>query len=246
MQNRKLFFGANWKMNKNLTEANKFFSDAQKINWPKDKEIVFFPPAHLLISLNQDFGKEFDLGSQNFFYEKQGAFTGEISAAMLKDEGFKYAIIGHSERRHIFLESDELICSKVSAGIALGLTVVFCVGETLSERESGNHFSVIERQLKKGLAGLKLNDPSLLVIAYEPVWAIGTGKNATPAQAQEIHAFIRNFLNKNGFNANLIRIIYGGSVKPENVKEIMGQQDIDGALVGGASLKPETFIEIVK
>jgi len=193
-------------------------------------------------------GSRVDLGAQNLYWEKEGAFTGEISAAMLVSAGCRYVIIGHSERRQYFGETDETVGKKVSAAIAADLIPVFCVGETESERESGKTFSVLDKQVKDGLKEQVVDDLGSLVIAYEPVWAIGTGKTATSDQAQEAHRYIRSVVEEN-FGTALadgVRILYGGSVKPANVAELMAMPDIDGALVGGASLDAESFSRIVK
>jgi triosephosphate isomerase len=188
------------------------------------------------------------LGAQNVYFEQKGAFTGEISTAMLKDVGCAYAICGHSERRHVIGENDELINKKVHAAILGGLLPILCVGELLEERKADKTADVVTRQLKKGLAGLSAEKMSAVTIAYEPVWAIGTGLTATPQQAQEVHALIRKVLSEifDRKIAGDIRIQYGGSVKPDNAAELMGQQDVDGLLVGGASLKADDFVAIVK
>ncbi len=187
------------------------------------------------------------LGAQNVHWEEEGAFTGEISAAMLRDVGCAMAIVGHSERRHVFGETDFMINSRIKGGLQSGLIPVFCIGETLKQREAGNTLKVLEDQVRAGLAGVEVTDGSRLVVAYEPVWAIGTGKTATEAQAQEVHAFIRSLL-ADMYEKNIaagIRILYGGSVKPENIDILMQQDDIDGALVGGAALKAESFERII-
>jgi triosephosphate isomerase (TIM) len=188
------------------------------------------------------------VGAQNVYFEKNGAFTGEISCVMLKDVGCNYAIIGHSERRHVIGEKDELINKKIAAAIHGGLLPIFCVGELLEEREANKTEAVVTRQIEKGLVGIDEEKMSAVTIAYEPVWAIGTGKTATKEQAQEVHAFIRQLLAKlySKQLAEQIRIQYGGSVKPSNAKELMAQPDIDGLLVGGASLKADDFVAIVE
>ncbi|MEA1947715.1 MAG: triose-phosphate isomerase, partial [Thermodesulfobacteriota bacterium] len=188
------------------------------------------------------------LGAQNLFWETQGAFTGEISSAMLVSAGCKYVIIGHSERRQYFNETDETVNKRIQAAVNNDLIPLMCVGESEKERESKDTFSVIDKQVKKGLEGSSSDDLERLVIAYEPVWAIGTGKTATSDQAQEVHHFLRSVLEKSFGNmlAKSIRILYGGSVKPNNIAELMAMPDIDGALVGGASLDPETFSKIVQ
>ena len=187
------------------------------------------------------------LGAQNVHWEEKGAFTGEISAAMLKDVGCDMAIVGHSERRHVFGETDRMINRRITGALQFGLIPVFCIGETLEQRDAGLTMTVLEEQVRAGLDNIELQDGSKLVVAYEPVWAIGTGKTATEAQAQEAHSFIRDLLadiyEKN--IAGQIRILYGGSVKPENIDILMQQDDIDGALVGGAALKAESFERII-
>jgi triosephosphate isomerase len=192
-------------------------------------------------------GSRVSLGAQNLFWETEGAYTGEISPVMLVSVGCKYVIIGHSERRQYFYEIDETVNKKIKAAIKNDLIPVLCVGESEKERESKETFSVLDKQVKKGIEGFSSDDLQTLVIAYEPVWAIGTGKTATTDQAQEAHQFLRSVLEKSFGNmlAKSIRILYGGSVKPNNIAELMAMPDIDGALVGGASLDPETFSKIV-
>jgi triosephosphate isomerase len=187
------------------------------------------------------------LGAQNLFWEKEGAYTGEISAPMLVSVGCSYVIIGHSERRQYFGETDDSVNKKIKSAITSKLIPILCVGETESERESKDTFSVLDKQISNGLKGFSSNELDTLVVAYEPVWAIGTGKTATSDQAQEVHQFLRSLIEKN-FGKSLaksVRILYGGSVKPDNVRELMGMADVDGALVGGASLNAETFSKIV-
>ena len=188
------------------------------------------------------------VGAQNCYFETSGAYTGEIAPEMLKDVGCAYVILGHSERRHILKETDEMINAKTKKALAAGLHVILCVGELLEEREAGSTESVVETQLAGGLKDLTAADMGNVTVAYEPVWAIGTGKTASPQQAQDVHAFIRNWL-KEAFDSTVsesVRIQYGGSVKPDNAAELMGQPDIDGALVGGAALKAESFAAIIK
>ncbi|HDO35582.1 MAG TPA: triose-phosphate isomerase, partial [Nitrospirae bacterium] len=190
-------------------------------------------------------GTSIKLSGQDVYWEEKGAFTGEISPPMLRDVGCTYVLVGHSERRRYFGETDETANRKIKAAKAVGLDVIFCIGETLEERESGRTFEVLKRQIAGGLAGV---DPSGIVVAYEPVWAIGTGKTATPEQAQEAHRFIRDeFRNLFGdSSADRVRILYGGSVKPENISELMSKDDVDGGLVGGAGLEADSFSNIVK
>jgi len=188
------------------------------------------------------------VGAQDIYFEEKGAFTGEISPAMLKDVGCTYVLCGHSERRHVLGETDELVGQKVTAAIHGGLLPILCVGELLEQRDAGQTEEVVARQLETGLAGLNADKMSAVTIAYEPVWAIGTGRTATPQQAQEVHAFIRNWLAQKYDEAlaQEIRIQYGGSVKPGNASDLMSQEDVDGALVGGASLKTDDFVQIIQ
>lgn len=249
---RKPFVAGNWKMNLNkqdaetLAEAIAIGTDALA---GKSIEVAVFPPfVYLQNTINAVRNAGIAVGAQDVFYEQKGAFTGETSPAMLKDIGCVYALCGHSERRHIIGETDEIINKKVTAAISSGLLAVLCVGEMLEERESSKTEQVISSQVKAGLAGLTAEKASAVTIAYEPVWAIGTGVTATPQQAQQAHAMIRKLISEI-FDEQLAqntRILYGGSVKPSNAVEIMTQTDIDGALVGGASLKSEDFIAIIK
>jgi triosephosphate isomerase len=232
-------------MNKTIPETRDYLSAfIPAVRDIQDRDIVIFPPFCCLpeaATLLQ--GTQVALGAQNVFYEDKGAFTGEISPAMLVDAGCTYVITGHSERRQFFRETDEIVNRKIKAARKHDLSVIVCIGESLEERESSNTFSVLERELEKGLEGVA---PENLVIAYEPIWAIGTGKTATTDQAQEAHAFIRKQLKKQyGNNGEDLGIIYGGSVTPENVDSLMACEDVDGALVGGASLKTESFERIV-
>jgi triosephosphate isomerase len=245
---RRPLIAGNWKMHTTLQEAQQLASAVvQAAAKASDRDVMIAPPYTALASVAKvlsDSGVM--LGAQNVHWEETGAFTGEISAPMLKDVGCVMAIIGHSERRHVFGETDYTINSRIAGALQFGLIPVFCVGETLKQREAGQTLKVLEDQVRAGLAGVKLADGEL-VIAYEPVWAIGTGKTATEAQAQEVHSFIRSLLadiyEKN--IAGQIRILYGGSVKPDNIDILMQQDDIDGALVGGAALKAESFERII-
>lgn len=248
---RKKIIAGNWKMNLNLTDSISLISELKNI-LNKDKvncDVIICPPFTSLeaaATLIKD--SEIKLGAQNLYFEESGAYTGEISASMLKSVGCEFVIIGHSERRTIFKETDEMINKKIAKALSGGLKPIFCIGETLDERENGITFNVIEKQVVEGLKNISENDLRNMVIAYEPVWAIGTGKNATPQQAEEVHAFIRNMLKKiySNFAAEAMIIQYGGSVKPDNAKELLSQPDIDGALVGGACLKADSFIGIIK
>jgi triosephosphate isomerase len=214
-----------------------------------DRDVMVAPPATALAAVAEVVtGTNVLLAAQNVHWQEQGAYTGEISPAMLKDIGATMAIIGHSERRQIFKESDELINKRVLGALEHGITPVFCIGETLEEREAEQTLTVLEQQLRVGLAGVRLDDSVQLVIAYEPVWAIGTGKTATEEQAQEVHVFVRDTVGAL-FEKNIapgIRILYGGSVKPGNIDVLMQQADIDGVLVGGAALQAESFSRIIK
>lgn len=237
---------ANWKMNKTVPEAREFVKAfVLAVKDITDAEIVIAPPFTSLMAVGEAIkGTNIRLSAQNVFYEEKGAYTGEISPAMLKDVGCEYVIIGHSERRQYFHETDDTVNRKIKASLNNGLNVIFCIGETLQEREKGSTFDVLKTQITNGL---KETASKNLVVAYEPVWAIGTGRTATPAQAQEAHKFIREELRKLfGENADSIRILYGGSVTPENIDSLMACPDLDGGLVGGASLKSDSFEKLVR
>ena len=240
----------NWKMNKTASEARAFFSEFIKlIKDVKDIEIIIAPPFTALSAANEA-AKDtiLKISAQDMFWEEKGAFTGEISPIMIKDAGCSLCIIGHSERRQYFGETDEAVNKKIKTALKFGLVPIFCIGENLKEREANKTMKVIETQLQGGLTGLSENDMDKIILAYEPVWAIGTGKTATPAQAQEVHKFIRDYIRKKAGDkiADGMRILYGGSVTPENINGLMAEEDIDGALVGGASLKPDSFAGIVR
>jgi len=242
--------GGNWKMNKTINEAINTVEDLKtKLEGVEGVEIVIFPPftaLKMLQGLLQ--GSNIGLGAQNMYYEEKGAYTGEISPLMLQDVGCRYVILGHSERRGYFGETDELINKKLKTALSFEFTPVVCVGEKLEERKAGRATEIVEAQVRKCLQGIGPEEVKRVVIAYEPVWAIGTGETATPSQAGEMHRFIRKILKElyGEELANFIRIQYGGSVKPENIKGLMKEEDIDGALVGGASLNTESFAKIVK
>jgi len=247
---RKPLIAGNWKMFKTYDEVLSYAGDIiQRISDVKDVEILICPPyvyIHPLIEALKDSAVK--TGSQNVFWEDSGAFTGEVSAPMIASIGTEYSIVGHSERRQLFGETDETVGRRVDAAFRGSLTPIVCVGETLAEREAGTTFDVVESQVRKGLAGLDADQGASLVIAYEPVWAIGTGKTATPEMAQEVHGFIRKILS-DLFGREVseqIRILYGGSVKGDNIDALMAQSDIDGALVGGASLDPASFERIIR
>lgn len=240
---------ANWKMYKTRSEAKDFIEDLKKSGANKERrvEVGICPPFTLLETMGRLLEKTgIALGAQNMHWEKEGAFTGEISPLMLKDLNCSYVIIGHSERRQLFKETNEMISKKITAAFNYEITPILCVGETLEEREKGKTFLILEEQLQKALLDLMEIKP--LVLAYEPVWAIGTGKNATPAEAEEAISFLRELLRKIGGLevAENTRILYGGSVKPDNIRSFMEKEEIDGALVGGASLDAQSFASIVE
>jgi triosephosphate isomerase len=239
----------NWKLFKKSNDAVDFVTKLTPlVQNASGVEIIIAPVFTVLSTVKQAIaGSKIMLSAQDCFWEEEGAFTGEISPGMLVDAGCSHVIIGHSERRQYFGETDETVNRKIKAAITSGLTVLFCIGETLAEREAEKTFDILRTQVEKGLAGLSRNELVKIVIAYEPVWAIGTGKTATDDQAEEAHAFIRNVVAKlyDSQVADGIRILYGGSVKPENIKGLMTKPDIDGALVGGASLKADSFGAII-
>ncbi len=247
---RRTVIAGNWKMNKDLTEAIKLISEIKGNldSKPENIDVIIFPPyisletASALIK-----GFSIKLGAQNMHQESSGAFTAEISASMLKSVGCEYVILGHSERRSIFGETDELINIKLKKAFSEDLKPVFCIGETLEQREAGTMQSVIKNQVLKGLSGIPESDIKNLIIAYEPVWAIGTGKTATPEQAEEVHLFIRNLISDLYSNETAENIIiqYGGSVKPSNAESLLTQPNIDGALIGGACLTADSFIAVI-
>ncbi len=247
---RKMFICGNWKMNTTAAEAVRLLDGLKPAAAAAPAvEVGACPPFVYLAGASAALkGSAIALGAQNMYFEASGAFTGEISASMLTDVGCKYVILGHSERRHVFGEGDELINKKVRAAFAAGLIPILCVGELLEERESGNTEAVVKRHVTEGLRGLAASDAARIVIAYEPVWAIGTGKTATPEQANDVHVFIRGLLAElyDVETASAIRIQYGGSVKPDNTFDLMSLPEVDGALVGGASLKVDSFSQIIK
>jgi triosephosphate isomerase len=240
----------NWKLNKTRAEAEALaLAVVEAARGVKHAEVLLCPVFTSLETVARVVaGSNVKLGAQDVYWEESGAFTGEVSASLLKDIGCSYALVAHSERRQFFGETNETANRKVKAVLKNGLTPILCVGETLAEREANQVEKIVTEHMRGGLAGLSTEDLAKVVIAYEPVWAIGTGKTATPAQAQEVHALIRRLLKDLGGEqvANVVRIQYGGSVKPDNVKELMGQADIDGALVGGASLKADSFAALLQ
>ena len=250
MQDRKPLIAGNWKMFKTCAEAVETARQLMDLVADiSDTEVMIAPPFTALTPVAEILKESrILLGAQNLHWEKEGAFTGEISPLMLVSAGCQYVIIGHSERRQYFGDTDHSVHKKINAANNNGLIPVFCIGESEKERESGQTFSVLDKQVKKGLESLFADNLKTLVIAYEPVWAIGTGKTATSDQAQEVHQFLRSLVGElfGETLAKSIRILYGGSAKPGNISELMARPDIDGALVGGASLDAETFSKIVQ
>ena len=247
---RRLIIAGNWKMNKTVEEAVSIaIGLKRKFYTFSEADIVICPPFTALSKVNEALvDSSIMLGGQDVYWEEEGAFTGEISPGMLKDAGCRYVIIGNSERRILFGESDEEVNNKLKVVLTYGMAPIMCIGERLEERDNGMTFEIIEKQLTRGLKNIAKEEITRLVIAYEPVWAIGTGRTATPQQAEEAHKFIREFIEKS-FDKEVsskVRILYGGSVKPENIANLIAQEDIDGSLVGGASLDVNSFSEIVQ
>jgi triosephosphate isomerase len=241
---RKPLLAANWKMNKTIEETEEFINSLLPlVKHVTDVDILIAPPFTSLGTASQLLGgTDIKLGAQNAFYEDKGAFTGEISPGMLLSVGCTCVIIGHSERRQYFTETDEIVNKKIKNARKNGLEVILCIGESLQEREENRTFEVLDRQLSGSLKDLSLEG---ITTAYEPIWAIGTGKTATPEQANEAHTYIRDWLKKNKEGADTLRILYGGSVTPDNIEILMSEPEVDGALVGGASLRPDDFAKIV-
>ncbi len=248
--NRRPVIAGNWKLNKSIKEAIDLVTLLKRqITDFRHVDVVVCPVFTAISDVHEILlESEIRVGGQNLYWEEKGAFTGEVSASLLKDAGAAYVIVGHSERRQFFHETHETVNKKTRAALKAGLTPIVCVGEMLAERESGKTFQVVEEQVRGAFAGFSKEDMAHLVLAYEPVWAIGTGKVATPAQAQEVHSFIRKEIAKlfGEETASGLRIQYGGSVKADNIAELMREPDIDGALVGGASLDAQSFADIVK
>ena len=246
---RRLIIAGNWKMYKNIPEAIELANGLKRNLCNIDKlDIVICPVFTALSKVAEAItDSNIKLGAQDVYWQKQGAFTGEVSACMLKDVGCEFVIIGHSERRQYFSETNETVNKKIKSALKAGLTPIFCVGEALKEREDNQAFEVIKKQVQAGLSNISAEEIKNLVVAYEPVWAIGTGKNATASQAEEVQKYIRDLLVGlyNNKIAAAVRIQYGGSVKPENIGELILQPDIDGALVGGASLSIDSFSQII-
>jgi len=244
---RKPLIAANWKMHKTNEESIKFVDELKPlIKDVSDVQVLICPPFTAIADMGKHMepGSNLWLGTQDIFYEEQGAYTGEICGEMLTTLGCCFAIVGHSERRNYFKESNKIVNKKLKACLKHQITPILCVGEAEEVRDAGNHEAFVQEQLVQSLDGVE--DITKVVIAYEPIWAIGTGKTATPEQAQEMHAFIRKTLTELFNDASTVRILYGGSMKPENVKELMAQEDIDGGLVGGAALKVDSFEKLIK
>ena len=248
--NEKPFIAGNWKLNKTVSEALDFISSLKEAcQGITEAEIVAIPPFTLLSSLSSHIqDSPIRLGAQNLFWENSGAYTGEVSAPMLLDVGCTYVVIGHSERRQYFGETNETVNKKIQASLSAGLIPIFCMGESLEEREEGQTMQKIESQIVEGLDKIEREDAAQIIFAYEPIWAIGTGLTASPEQAEEVHSFIRTLLTEKYGNdvSSCAIILYGGSVKPENTFSLLKEKDINGALVGGASLKADSFAEIIK
>ena len=245
---RKPFIAGNWKMYKTAAEAEAFAEEFKKIYAPSDVRVAIAAPYTQLWALKKAFeGTGIGVAAQNMHWEDQGAFTGEISAPMLKEIGVDYCIIGHSERRQYFGETDETVNKKVKKALSVGILPILCCGETLETRDAGKEKEFVGGQIRADFEGVCAEDAKKITVAYEPIWAIGTGRTASPEQAQDMCAYIRSVLTElyGEDISEEIAIQYGGSVKPANASELMGQDDIDGALVGGASLKPADFLEIV-
>ena len=247
---RKPVIAGNWKMNKTISDALDLVNDLKTRMTDVDDVTVVVCPTFLCIKSVADAlkGSNVHVGAQDMFWETSGAYTAEVSGEMLLEAGAEYVIIGHSERRQYFGETNETVNKKVKKALALGLKPIVCVGEMLEDREAGNTEKVVDDHLTNGLAGVSADDMKKIIVAYEPVWAIGTGKTATPEQAQDVHAFIRNRIAElwDSETAEAVVIQYGGSMKPENVKELLAQKDIDGGLIGGAALKADSFEALAK
>jgi triosephosphate isomerase (TIM) len=247
MPDRTPYLAANWKMNKTVAEAGEFVDALLPRISATQHDVVICPPFTALTAVvERRYGTAVKVAAQNMHEAESGAFTGEVSAAMLVELDVEAVVLGHSERRQYFGETDEALARKVPAALAAGLEPILCVGESEEARDGGQTEAVLEAQLQGDLAGIKGSEMTAIVVAYEPIWAIGTGRTATPEQAQETIAFIRDVLGQRGAPSEDIRILYGGSVKPANAAKLLGMPDIDGALVGGASLDPEDFAAIVE
>jgi len=250
VNNEKPFIAGNWKMHKTVQEAVELVRELRRAaDTLQGVELVVIPPYPALSEVDRALeGSPIQLGAQNLFWENEGAFTGEVSGPMLRAVGCAYVVVGHSERRQYFGETDETVNRKIRAALAAGLVPIMCIGETLEERKNGDTLKKVETQLSEGLTGLEREEAERVIIAYEPIWAIGTGLTATPEEAQEVHAYIRGKLEENHGKetASCAIILYGGSVKPENAFSLVKERDINGALVGGASLKADSFAAIAE
>lgn len=252
MFERRPLIAGNWKMNLSIKESIALIQGiAEGISDLEGVDVLVAPPFTSLAAVRQAIGEaKIFLAGQNMYHEMSGPYTGEVSGRMLQEAGCTHVIVGHSERRSLFHETDQDIDLKLKAAAVLGLIPIICIGETLEQRKAGHTFDIIRQQLDESLSNFKADQMMLpsTILAYEPVWAIGTGKTATPDQAQEVHAFIRKWVEEtfNPGTANQVRILYGGSANPANIADLMAQPDIDGALVGGASLKPETFVPMIR
>ena len=246
---RRPIIAANWKLHKTIAEATQFIDDlSRQYTTPAALDVVLAAPFTMLAAMRDRLtGTPFYLAAQDVFWEAQGAYTGEVSASMLCDAGCTYVIIGHSERRQYFGETDATVDKKISAALRAGLHPIVCIGESLQQRQANTTFTVLEQQIRQGLAACRVDDAAQLVVAYEPLWAIGTGVTATPEQAQEVHRFIRTQLGElwGEEAARAVRLQYGGSVNAGNIQALMAENDIDGALVGGASLEVGSFVDIL-
>lgn len=245
---RKKIVAGNWKMNLNKNEANALFLSLNESEYPSNVDVIVCPPALYIAQFSELLGAQVKLGVQNVSNQSNGAFTGEISAEMIQSLNINYALVGHSERREYFNEDDELLSQKVNTLLKQNLIPIFCFGEKLEQRESGSHFDVVKTQISNALFHLNSDEFSKLILAYEPVWAIGTGVTASSDQAQEMHAFIRNVVEEKYGKAiaENIQILYGGSCKPANAKELFSCPDVDGGLIGGAALKHEDFSQLIE
>jgi triosephosphate isomerase (TIM) len=246
---RKKIVAGNWKMNKNAEQTTELLNELiAQVSTETTAEVIVAPTfVNLALAVSQLKSSNIEVAAQNMHQAQNGAYTGEISGDMLKNIGVNTVILGHSERRAIFHESDTLIANKVDAALGHDMTVIFCFGEELKDRQSGNHFNIVENQLRDGLFQIDAKSWEKIVLAYEPVWAIGTGETASPEQAQDMHEFIRETVRK-AFGSDIaedVSILYGGSVKPDNAKEIFSKPDVDGGLIGGAALNAKDFLAIV-
>jgi len=242
---KKKIIAGNWKMHKTVAESLAFMRDLGNRQVALQAEVIIFPPATALAAMSAERTAGIKLGAQNIHFQSKGAYTGEISAAMVRELA-DYVLVGHSERRELFNESDEDVNRKIKAALSVGLRPICCLGETLAERDAGRTSEKVFKQLEAAFQGLSVRDMKALIIAYEPIWAIGTGRNAGSGQAQEIHGLIRSWLGERIDDAHAVPILYGGSAKPENSGELLAEQDIDGLLIGGASLLVDSFCAIIQ